>query len=215
MALVTAGFWFYDRIIRACRLAYNSINNEATVEPLPNGGTRVILKKPLYGACAGKHCYLWLPKIRTFQSHPFTIVANNPLELVVTSQDGFTKKLHEFAVANPGASIKASVEGAYGTLPDPVQYDKVILLAGGSGATFSLGLAKDMLERMGSSSKQQVDLVWVVREQCQYISIAKIPSCTPMLTDVSRRSNIVVHRTSHRHAYSRTPPAAQPKGSCH
>jgi len=125
------------------------------------------LKKPLPGAHAGKHCYLWLPKIRAFQTHPFTIVSNSPLELVISSRDGFTKKLHEFAVANPRASIKASAEGPYGTVPNPTSYDRVVLVSGGSGATFTHGLAAEILDKMHAESKQEVDVIWVVREHSE------------------------------------------------
>jgi len=196
IAIVTAGLWFYDRLIRTCRLVYNSINNEATLEPLPNGGTRVILKKPLPGAHAGKHCYLWLPNIRTFQTHPFTIVSNSPLELVISSRDGFTKKLHEFAVANPRASIKASAEGPYGTVPNPTSYDRVVLVSGGSGATFTHGLAEEILDKMHAESKQEVDLIWVVREHSNVSWFTN--HLNNLLThDKCRQLRLKVHVTDH------------------
>ncbi|KAH7030765.1 ferric reductase NAD binding domain-containing protein [Microdochium trichocladiopsis] len=196
IALVTAGFWFYDRLIRASRLVYNSINNEARIEPLPNGGTRVILKKPLSGARAGKHCYLWLPKIRSFQTHPFTVVSNNPLELIVGSHDGFTKELHDYAVANPGAILKASAEGPYGTFPDPAKYDKVILVSGGSGATFTHGLAEEMLDKMVTDSEQDINLIWAVREHSHVSWFTK--RLDNILThDKRQQIELKVHITSH------------------
>ncbi|KAI1737075.1 ferric reductase NAD binding domain-containing protein [Xylaria scruposa] len=155
--------WFSDRLIRATRLAYNSINNEATIFPLPNGGTRIVLKKPMTRARPGKHCYVWLPHIRTFETHPFTIVATEPLELIINSYSGFTRDLHKHASKNPGAQLKVSVEGPYGTFPDPMEYDKVVLVAGGSGATFAIGLAADMLRRMSPDSTKQVELIWATR----------------------------------------------------
>lgn len=53
VTVLIASTWFSDRLIRFTRLAYNSINNEAVVFPLPNGGTRIVLKKPLPRARAG------------------------------------------------------------------------------------------------------------------------------------------------------------------
>ncbi|KAH9900225.1 ferric reductase NAD binding domain-containing protein [Xylariomycetidae sp. FL2044] len=155
--------WFSDRLIRFCRLVYNSVNNEATVYPLPNGGTRIVLKKPLSRARPGKHCYVWLPKIRAFETHPFTIVSSDPMELIINTYSGFTRDLHKHASQNPGASLKVSVEGPYGTLPDPMDYDKVVLVAGGSGATFTFGLAADMLRRMSEDSKQRIEFIWAVK----------------------------------------------------
>ncbi|KAI1805124.1 ferric reductase NAD binding domain-containing protein [Daldinia bambusicola] len=161
--VIIGALWFADRLIRFCRLVYNSINNEANVYALPNGGTRIVLKKPLLRARPGKHCYVWLPRIRAFETHPFTIVANEPMELVINTYSGFTRALHKYALKNPGASLKVSVEGPYGTLPDPMDFDRVVLVAGGSGATFTFGMAADMLARMSKNSKQRIDFIWAVK----------------------------------------------------
>ncbi|KAI1088488.1 ferric reductase NAD binding domain-containing protein [Rostrohypoxylon terebratum] len=161
--IILAAVWFADRLIRFSRLAYNSINNEANVYALPDGGTRIVLKKPISRARPSKHCYVWLPKIRAFETHPFTIVATEPFELVINSYSGFTRDLHHYAMENPGASLKVSVEGPYGTVPDPLDFDRVVLVAGGSGATFTFGIAADMLSRMSENSKQQIDFIWAVK----------------------------------------------------
>ncbi|EMR62378.1 putative ferric reductase like transmembrane component protein [Eutypa lata UCREL1] len=161
--LLMASMWVSDRLIRFTRLVYNSVNNAATVYPLPNGGTRIVFKKSLSRARPGKHCYVWIPQIRAFETHPFTIASTEPLELVVNTYSGFTRDLHNFANTKPGTTLRASLEGPYGTNPDPISYDKVVLVAGGSGATFTFGLAADMLRRMNESSKQQIDFIWTVR----------------------------------------------------
>ena len=82
---------------------------------------------------------------------------------VINTYSGFTKDLHAFSNAKPGAILKASLEGPYGTNPDPISYDKVVLVAGGSGATFTFGLAADMLRRMNEDTKQTIDFIWAVR----------------------------------------------------
>ncbi|KAI0005228.1 ferric reductase NAD binding domain-containing protein [Xylariaceae sp. FL0662B] len=161
--VLIGALWFSDRLIRVSRLIYNSVNNEATVYALPEQGTRIVLKKPLLRARPGKHCYVWIPKIRAFETHPFTIVSSNPMELVINTHSGFTRDLHKHAAQNPGASLKVSVEGPYGTLPNTMDFDKVVLVAGGSGATFTFGIAADMLQRMTENSKQQIDFIWAVR----------------------------------------------------
>ncbi|KAI0386734.1 ferric reductase NAD binding domain-containing protein [Hypomontagnella monticulosa] len=161
--VILGALWFADRLLRFCRLVYNSVNNEAYVYALPNGGTRIILKKPLMRARPGKHCYVWLPAIRALESHPFTIVANDPMELVINTYSGFTRDLHKYALQHPGASLRVSAEGPYGTLPDPMDFDKVVLVAGGSGATFTFGMAADMLRRMSADSQQKIDFIWAVK----------------------------------------------------
>ncbi len=85
VTLLMASLWVSDRLIRFSRLVYNSINNTAAVYPLSDGGTRIVFKKPLSRARPGKHCYVWLPQIRAFETHPFTIVSTDPLELVSNS----------------------------------------------------------------------------------------------------------------------------------
>lgn len=165
-----SAIWFCDRIIRIIRLTLYSINNSAVVFPLPQGGTRIVLRKAPMGARSGEHCFIWLPKIRSLEMHPFTIAATNPLEFVVASYDGFTRDLHTFAKKNPGAKIRASVEGSYGTFPDPTAYDKIVLIAGGSGASFTTGMALNLLKRITASSRHSVTFVWMVKDYGKFTS---------------------------------------------
>lgn len=164
MFAVIAGMWGADRLLRGSGILFRAVNNHAVIEPLPHGGTKIILTKKPHGAVAGKHCFVWIPKIRMFESHPFTIASTAPMEFVVNAYDGFTRDLHKYAVANPGAKLKASVDGPYGTFPDPMSFDKVVLIAGGSGATFTIGLAVNMLERMGAESAKNIVFIWTVKK---------------------------------------------------
>ncbi|TFB04152.1 Ferric reductase transmembrane component 4 [Trichoderma ghanense] len=164
VVIVTAGIWVLDRLIRMTRLLIYSTNNSAALTPLPNGGTRVTLKKAPLGAVSGQHCFLWIPSMRTCETHPFTIAAMEPLEFVVNSHDGFTRDLHRYAVKHPGATVKASVEGAYGTLPDACEYDRVVLVAGGSGSTFTFGMALNMLKaKTAEQLNKKITFIWMVK----------------------------------------------------
>lgn len=165
IACIAAGLWGADRLIRMSRLVYNSVNNEATIHPLPQGGTQILLKKPLHRAMPGAHCFVWLPRVRLFETHPFTIVATSPTELIVNSYNGFTKSLHKYAAKNPGAALKVSLEGPYGTFPDPILFDKVICVAGGSGATFTFGMASNMLQKMTEHTKSSIEFIWAVKSR--------------------------------------------------
>lgn len=164
MFAVIAAIWGADRLVRGGRLLFRSFNNYATLEALPHGGTRIVVAKKPLGAQPGKHCYLWLPQVRAFESHPFTIVATEPMEFVVNAHSGFTRDLRKYAEANPGASLRVSLDGPYGTFPDPMAFDKVVLVAGGTGATFTFGLAVNMLERMGPQSTQNITFIWSVKK---------------------------------------------------
>lgn len=165
--VVAGSMWGLDRLVRFARLMLYAVNNSATLTPLPNGGTRVTLAKPPMRAMSGKHALLWIPRIRLFQTHPFTIASADPLEFVIASHDGFTGALHKYAVENPGARLKASIEGPYGTVPDPWAFETVVLVAGGSGASFTFGLAQALLRRMTSNICRRVVFVWVVKHNCK------------------------------------------------
>lgn len=166
---LTAALFLTDRLIRVSRLLFNSTNNEATVYPLPNGGTRVLLSKKPHRAVPGKHVLMWIPKIRWFEMHPFTIIdmeaANGTTEFVLKSYNGFTRRLHNYALANPGAKLWAAAEGPYGTFPDPMEYDKIILIAGGSGASYTFGLVGNLLERMDAQSTKNIVFIWTAKTQ--------------------------------------------------
>lgn len=164
IACVAGGIWAADRVVRLALLAVNGVNNEATVYPLAGGGTRILLAKRPAGAVPGKHCFVWIPSVRRFETHPFTIIDTAPMEFVVKTHNGFTRDLHAFALANPGATVRASVDGPYGTFPDPMLYDRVVLIAGGSGASFTFGLAVNLLERMGPESTKSITFIWVVKK---------------------------------------------------
>ncbi len=87
------------------------------------------------------------------------------MELVINTHSGFTRDLHRYASQNPGASLAVSVEGPYGTFPDPMEYDKVVLVAGGSGATFTIGLAADMIRRLSPDSTKKIEFIWASRSR--------------------------------------------------
>ncbi|KAK4042644.1 ferric reductase NAD binding domain-containing protein [Parachaetomium inaequale] len=162
--LIAASMWFVDRVIRACRVLYYGANNEATLHPLPDGSTKIVMKKVPARAEPGKHCFVWIPAIRMFETHPFTIHGSSPVEFTVKARNGFTSDLHKYAVANPGAAVKASIDGPYGTFPDPMDFDKIVLIAGGGGATFTFGLAVNVLERMNEDSPKNIVFIWSVKK---------------------------------------------------
>lgn len=167
-AMVMGAVWALDRLLRLGRLLYHAGNNEATLHPLPHGATQILLKKPPAGARPGSHCFVWLPKLRAFETHPFTMVSTSPPELVVNAYNGFTRDLHDFARRNAGAAVRASVDGPYGTPPDLTLFDKVVLIAGGSGATFTFGLAANLLQNIEEGSNTEIDFIWTVRERSKF-----------------------------------------------
>lgn len=165
VVIFTASIWVADRALRFAKIVFFSIGNTATVTALPHGATRVVLKKSWGQAVAGSHCFLWIPGVRAAETHPFTIVSTNPLEFVIASYDGFTGDLHAYALKHPGKAFKASIDGPYGVVPDFTSFTKLIFIAGGSGASFSLGVAADIVGKLGDSANVSIEVIWVLRER--------------------------------------------------
>ncbi|SCV39814.1 related to ferric-chelate reductase [Fusarium fujikuroi] len=164
--LIIFSVWTMDRLIRLSKLLRNLVNNSATVYPLPYNGTRIVLKKPgMENSLPGSHCFLWIPGLRLIETHPFTIVSNDSsgLELVMKSHEGFTKAVDSFASRNPRTSLWASIDGPYGSLPDVNNYDKLILIAGGSGAAFTFGVINRIMMQREKPAIQSIEFVWAVR----------------------------------------------------
>ncbi|PFH57105.1 hypothetical protein XA68_15497 [Ophiocordyceps unilateralis] len=168
LVAVVGGVWALDRLLRLVRFAIGAVGNSARLTTLPDQSTRVILAKPPLGASSGMHCFLWLPGMRPGQSHPFTIAGLNPPELIVAPAGGFARVLHGYADANAGNSVLAAVEGPYGAGPSPAAYSSVVFIAGGSGITFTLGSALDMLR---TDQNQRVLFVWIVKTTASFDSL--------------------------------------------
>jgi NAD(P)H-flavin reductase len=83
-------------------------------------------------------------------SHPFTICSLPPpanqahvkseLVFYIRHQKGLTEKLYNHALNNPGASVPVLIDGPYGgiNMPQFAHADRVMIIAGGSGAGWVL-----------------------------------------------------------------------------
>ena len=161
--IVAACMWFVDRSLRLSRWIFHGYGNYCTITALPGGATRVVMTRPVK-AQSGSHLFLWIPSVRKFQTHPFTLVSNNPAEFVISAQDGFTKALYEAAIQNPKALRRAAIEGPYGNVPNVRNFDKVILIAGGSGITYTMSMASAWMKynKLARDSRP-LDFVWTVK----------------------------------------------------
>lgn len=158
-----ACLWMLDRIVRGSKLIWNFFGNSAIVTALPNNAIRMKLSRRM-NTRAGSHAFLWIPSIRAFETHPFTMLSSHPTEMVIRVYDGFTYDLYKAAQETPGRSLRCSIDGGYGQVPDFKVFEKVILVAGGSGASFTFSVALDVLNSMSPITKA-IDFIWVVRHQ--------------------------------------------------
>lgn len=81
------------------------------------------------------------------------------------SRDGFTSALHQYATDFPGKTLRCSLNTGYGQLPDFKSYDSILLIAGGSGASFTFAVALDLSRNPGPCPPGSITFVWVVRDQ--------------------------------------------------
>ncbi|KAK4973900.1 hypothetical protein LTR42_005890 [Elasticomyces elasticus] len=159
-------FWILDRSLRLGRWILNGYGNHCTLTPLPGNATKITMRHSIK-ASPGSHAFLWIPSIKLIQTHPFTLVSNDPAEFIVHARDGFTKALFTAAVKCPGKALRAAIEGPYGHMPNIATTDKLVLIAGGSGVTFAMSLALHWTKqaRLHSPQPSTVEFVWAVRSR--------------------------------------------------
>ncbi|KAK4548593.1 hypothetical protein LTR36_009503 [Oleoguttula mirabilis] len=128
---------------------------------------------------AGQHAYVSLaghPFLRAFRSNPFTVASipavDGTLTFVARVLDGNTAKLAQQATGRKLSSQTLSIEGPYGVATHAdklLGYDRVLLVAGGVGATFLVPLYRQLLADLspskGSYRRQRVNFLWMARSK--------------------------------------------------
>lgn len=160
------------------RLLPDSKLIEITI-PLPSSSVSSSYKQSWQ---PGQHAYISLqghPATRTFRSNPFTVAslpsADGYLKFVARVLDGNTAKLASSIGSGASkASQQLTIEGPYGVAThadDLLQYDRVLFVAGGVGATFVVPLYRQLLNDLspskGSYRRQKVSFVWVARTRAE------------------------------------------------
>ncbi|KAH8107422.1 hypothetical protein DFH11DRAFT_1691715 [Phellopilus nigrolimitatus] len=180
----------------AARTASSGAGTHATLEVLSPDTLRVTLRTR-GGALAltwraGQSAYLTAPAAARspLAAHPFTIASvdaalpssphggggaeggeERELRFIVRARRGFTRRLHALAARAPGGVCATSVyvDGPYGAPPDVHAYPRVLLVAGGSGVSFTLPLLLDVARRARDEAPttrtRRVLFVWFVRER--------------------------------------------------
>jgi ferredoxin-NADP reductase len=124
----------------------------------------------------GQHAYLSLaghPASRTFRSNPFSVSSipssDGSIRFCARILDGNTTLLARKASAT-NSKHQFTIEGPYGVRDHAdklLQYDSVLFVAGGVGATFIIPLYRQLLADLspsrGSHRRQKVSFVWVAK----------------------------------------------------
>ncbi|KAI5288641.1 hypothetical protein KEM54_005042 [Ascosphaera aggregata] len=133
--------------------------NNATFTPLYGNVTKISITNPSFKWRAGNHVLLGCHTLAPFQSHPFSIAsipADKRLDFFIQARKGATKRFFDYASKqgclmgetgrSPSTSSKlVTIEGPYGTIRDLRQFDSVVLIAGGIGATYTVPLMRDIV----------------------------------------------------------------------
>ncbi|KUJ13839.1 uncharacterized protein LY89DRAFT_708955 [Mollisia scopiformis] len=128
-----------------------------------NGFTRIVVPAK-FDWTPGQHCFLRFTSFglaQAISAHPFTICSspsinpNEPSELVfyIRHQRGFTAKLYQHALEQPGVSVPVLVDGPYGGI-NVQRYnesDHLLVIAGGSGAGWCLPFIERFIRHTSSS----------------------------------------------------------------
>lgn len=167
---------------------------DATLVPVDQNMTLIHIHDCDDGWQAGQHVRLRVFfNGRLLESHPLTVLTAPPstscvgtgtLALAARAQGDWTRALNEYARHEqerlslgqgekhcaPGVPVQVMFDGAYGGCSiDLGDYESVMLVAGGSGATFTLGLLDDIvgrcvrLGRAGGEKTRRIEFVWCIR----------------------------------------------------
>ncbi|KAJ2930191.1 hypothetical protein H1R20_g6887, partial [Candolleomyces eurysporus] len=177
--------WGVDRVFRTIRLVWHNLfrldesaKGQAQVELLASDTIRLTFRRKFHWK-PGQHAYISLPKISKLpsESHPFTIASipgnidgtesqEQDVVFLIRSRGGLTRRLKEFTDKSGTGSVAAYIDGPYGCPPDLHQYTTCVLVAGGSGISYTLPLLLDLIRRSaigGSSEVRRVVFIWAVR----------------------------------------------------
>lgn len=172
---VPVGLFFLDRILRFSRtLSFNlvadwrlqggGVNRRLAPVPvtkaevLPGGMARVTIYTAGHDWKPGQHLFL-LNSYNPLQRHPFTISSlpsDAKMEFVIKARAGATRRLLEWAEHNdrlpnsrPDNVVKVTMpcrwSRPYGDMRPLHQFDSVVLLAGSTGASFTMPLMRDIV----------------------------------------------------------------------
>ncbi|KAL8924802.1 MAG: hypothetical protein Q9172_002517 [Xanthocarpia lactea] len=151
----------------------------------------------------GQHIYLSFPTHQSrLRLNPFTIAnlpqKTNHIRLILRTRNGTTRNLSGIIDPNKTTitNIPLSIEGPYGAaanFPDFRDYDRILFVAGGVGATFTLPIYQSIIARGLHASKMR--FVWAVKNESdaawavEYLSEEEMSGVEIYTTGGGRRVN--------------------------
>lgn len=155
-----------------------------------------------YAAAPGQHVYLNIPPESTPSSksssfiysllyNPFTVadVSSTSVTLVLRTLRGPATQAVNALASLTKANPPVNIEGPYGTskrFPNLIdKYDRILLVAGGVGATFILPIYRDLRDEMESESisPDRLKLTWAMRSAAEAAWALDLPAKPPLEDD--------------------------------
>jgi predicted ferric reductase len=239
---IAIGLLAFDRVARYAWATYANLSifhrsrdskhpiwaNQASFTPLPGNVTRITIENPVVRWQPGQHVFLTCHSIAPLQSHPFTIASipdDNRMEFLVRAESGGTGRFFRYASkqhdvfgsvdAPPKPDRTVFIDGPYGRTRPLRQFDSVILLAGGMGATFTIPCLRDIVaawktecqqppkSRTRLTAAKRIRFVWVIRsrahlswfESALQAVLADVEECRRMQPDTDREVEMSIYLT--------------------
>ncbi|KAL5524840.1 hypothetical protein ACEPAF_9986 [Sanghuangporus sanghuang] len=218
-ALLSVGIYGLDHFLRVIKTRFAVAKLTAVPEL---GITRVELPGVGAGWRAGQHVRLRVMSgemglIGWSVAHPFTIAnasdseSGHGLVLLCKKAGSWTDKL--YAAANRSGSygseekygaqrireMRVIVEGPYGGLGNMVMssYSSVLLVTGGSGVTFGIGQAEELVQHIssGKSAVKFIELVWITQDKSSLSPM--LPTFASLLNSVANIPGVIMRITVH------------------
>ena len=188
---IPIGLYSFDRIIRSARYMYHNLHpGQARMDCLDNDATMIrVSSRHVKNWSSGAHVLLSIPRFGFGQSHPATILStptshNGDLVFILKAHKGFTRRIlraasvpftglpkSEFISSAPRAHV-AFIDGPYSSYhPNFTTFDTLILIAGGTGITFTLSILLDLAERAAAFQSQSflplraIHFTWIIKRK--------------------------------------------------
>ncbi|WRT68183.1 uncharacterized protein IL334_005158 [Kwoniella shivajii] len=223
-----AAVWCLDRVIRVLRvvvltfkaLSKRGKNTLAVMSNSDSGLIRLSITTSIrITPQPGQYYFLYHPfSVKPWENHPFTVASweiadkSTTLHFLVAPQKGVTKRWRKRVSKKEDRTdnIRLLLEGPYGHANPIEAYEKVLLVAGGSGITSMLAYLHTLRHHIKDLSHvrtKEVTLVWVIKDMAYASDVLDHE-----LKDFSNGSQILngisfkvqLHVTRDRHASPRT-----------
>lgn len=191
--------------------------HEATIDMLPSGLVRVKIPT-IISWKPGQHIFVRFLTLglHSLTAHPFTIcsIAYDPertgkaseIVFLIKPRHGITGRLAKVATKSPGCTKKVLLEGPYGGLSETslAQFDRVLIVAGGSGAGFSLAVVEEALQHPALSNGN-LQVVFATRNPAMANWYIDEVETKLSIFNASKQTSVSVHITSHDQPAPRDP----------